>query len=743
MFEWAVGIGSGVVTIAAGVVALVNYLKKRRKPQDREVFSPPFVPAAVNAPRASPRNLPIPLSTFVARDTEIDQATRLLESDTCRLVTLTGPGGIGKTRLALAVSQAAQSKFVDGVHFVDLAAIKEPDLVLPTIARSLGLRETEGHRLIDDIGAALQGQIVLLVIDNFEQVVSASPVVKELLEVCQTAKALVTSREALNLPGEMVYEVPPLRLPSASELATTDNASHFGAIALFIDRARQSRPSFTPSRSEMSAIVEICTRLDGLPLAIELAAARIRFLTAQELLRNLKSYGLRVLEGTHRGPERHRTLSDTITWSYDLLSTDSQRVFRNSSTFLGGFTSDAVAHVCDMPNDIVLLNIMSGLVDQSLFRLSYEGGDGQRFMMLETIRAFGNDRLMEQVNNSTIHEAHAAYFTAYAETTAPQQRGRQAAEVIEQLETEYGNLRSALTWARDSMNAELGLRLAGALWYFWELRGYFSEGRNWIHEFLSLPNAHEVPTIIRARALTGAGALARVQGDWESAAELISRGLSLFRNEQNLTGIAWALNNAGDLDTALGNHLDASRHYEESLNLRLSLNDHTGIAWLIHNLGNIAKDKLDSDEALRQYEEAWRWIQTHEVVDSQCIAMCLSSLAGVLLEKGNAQRAHSLLLDSLAYFDNIHDTQGIAHALEGLALAAEGEPARASKLWGASQRLRQASSVVKSPSQLLDHERSMALARESLGDMEYEACWASGWAMTEEEAIQFARDKLA
>lgn len=511
---------------------------------------------------------------FIGRERELADVTGLLQRSGVRLVTLTGPGGIGKTRLALRAAATVASRFPDGVHLVFLAALGDPDLVPSAIARAVRVGERPGQSPLAMLTAALTGRRVLLVLDNFEHLLPAGPVVTELLAACQELRVLVTSRSVLHLSREQEYPVPPLSLPSQSLAELPSDA-----IALFAARARSATPDFQLTDGNLLTIAEICRRLDGLALGIELAAARLRLFPPSALLKRLSRRLPLLTGGPTDSPTRQQTLRNTIDWSYDLLSAQDRRLFARLAVFVGGCTFEAADAVCNADGILDLLEGMASLVDQSLVRR--EGEDESRFIMLETIREYATEQLEEAGDTEKLHRCHAHYFLSIVEET---ESGAARAEGLDRLGTELDNLRAALSWARDRGEAALGLQLAVALAHFWELRGHLTEGRVWLEQLLPLAGAEDRG--LQLRALVAAARLARAQHDAAAAREMGRQGFDLAQERGNDREMAEALHEVGFAGLHLGEFTAAAAAFEAGARLARGLADAVltghmlwGLAW--------------------------------------------------------------------------------------------------------------------------------------------------------------------
>ena len=479
--------------------------------------------------------IPVSLTSLIGREQEIETLCQLLHRPSVRLVTITGLGGVGKTSLALQVAHELSEAFHDGVFFISLAPIRDPTLIIPTIARLLDVSESPNRLMLDSLKDFLRDKQVLLLLDNFEQIVAAAPLLTELLEACLELRMLVTSREVLRLRGEHEFPLLPLTLPDQPSL---EILMQYPSVALFVQRAQASQPDFKLTSENASAVTEICARLDGLPLAIELAAARIKLLPPQAMLRQLQESPLQMLTGGARDlPVRQQTLRGAIKWSYDLLNANEQSTFRSLSVFVGGCTLQAALSAIEPTTS---LDTLDSLVNKSLLR-QIENDSEPRLTMLETIREFGLEQLTHTHELEATRRAHANYYLSFVEEAESHLTDADQKAWIKRLEREQDNLRAALRWAMENHEAEFAQRMAGALQPFWLTRGYWSEGRRWLEGSLAIdPGATLAPTV-RAKTLYGAGALSRFQGDFARARMLLEQSLTLYRPLADQTGVLMAL----------------------------------------------------------------------------------------------------------------------------------------------------------------------------------------------------------
>ena len=684
--------------------------------------------------------LPVPLTPLLGRDDDLVRLAELLGGAACRLLTLVGPGGTGKTRLALALAGRLRDNFAAGAVFVDLSPLGDPPLVLPAIADALKVREAGGQPLLDRVKDALRDQPLLLVLDNFERVVDAAPVVADLLVGCARLIVLVTSRIPLRLRGETEFLVAPLATPDLAHLPDPAAVAAYPAVALFRDRVLAVRPDFAITATNAAEIAAICVRLDGLPLALELAAARTRILAPDALLARLtKSLG--VLTGGARDlPTRHHTLRDTIAWSYALLPPAERALFARLGIFAGGWTLEAAAAVCD-PDGALGVDPLDGLevlVAQSLARPTHGPGDEPRFGMLETIRDFAWERLEASGEVEALRRRHAAHFLALAEVAGPQLVGPEQAAWTGRLDRDLDNLRAALAWARERGEAGTGLRLAGALGRFWGERGHIAEGRAWLEEALALSGAAGEPAAVRARAFYAAGVLANLQGDQAWARRWLDRSIACSRDAADLVGAVRALNSMGGVMYDAGDLAGAVTYYEECLALLSTANEHGEVARALGNLGEALYHLGDLAGAAARYEEAL--MHARRAGRDDVTAYVLGNLGNVARQRGDLAGAMGLHREALERKRALGARRQIAISLDDLAClaAAKGQAARAAHLLGATQALRAA---IGSPRPIPEQravEQVVAGVRAALGEEAWAAAFAAGLALPMEGAIAFA-----
>jgi predicted ATPase len=732
-----------------------------------------------NRAEARPSNLPAPTSVFVGRDKELAAARALLLRDDVRLVTATGPGGIGKSRLALEVARAVKEEFPGGVYFVPLAAVKDPGLLAFTIVRTLGIRETANQSAAETLREHLQNSLrapALFLVDNFEHMVEAATTLAGFLAVTPHLKLLVTSRAALRVHEEREFPVPPLALPDGRVKLSTEKAGEYSAISLFVQRAAAVKPNFALTEENAPIIAEICARLDGLPLAIELAAARIKLLSPSAMRARLAT-SLQLLTGGARDlPERQQTLRQAIDWSYDLLTEPEQRLFRRLSVFLGGCSLEAVESVCDTKQDlgVDVLDGMASLVDKSLVR-QIEQADGEtRFVTLETIREYARGKMSESGEEAATRRSHAAYCLVLAEEAAAENAEEIQTGWMDRLESESQNIRAALEYLIEAGNAEWGLRLGVALFRFWERRELLTEAREWLGKLLNIP-AGAAPLTLRVRALFCAGVLASEQRDYPAAVELLTKSLEIARELEDARSVAVSLNalavvsgERGDLPGAralfeesleqwrgladaqavargLSNlagianlQHDGPRAralYEESLATFRELNDRSGVAWALNHQGDVARDQGDSAAASALYQQSMA--DFRELGDGPGVAGCLADLGNLAREQQDYAAADRLYRESLGIFRDLDHKRGMARLLESFACsaAAQAEAERGLRLAGAAAALRQSIGAPLTADEQSKLERGLEPARKGLPTTTGRTAWLEGWVTPVERAI--------
>jgi predicted ATPase len=685
--------------------------------------------------------LPVPPTPLVGREREAEEVADLVLEGGTRLVTLTGPGGVGKSRLALEVASRLAPDFEGGARFVELAPVTDPERVAATISRALGLRESGNRPPAEDLKTYLRDRRLLLVLDNFEQVTEAAPLLADLLAAAPGVEALVTSRTALRLSGERGFAVPPLSLPEDG-LGVGD-AHRYGAVRLFVERARAVAPGFELTEENAPAVAEICHRLDGLPLAIELAAARVRLLPPNALLARLGSR-LGLLTGGARDlPERQRTLRNTMAWSHGLLGEGEKDLFARLGVFTGGFDLEAAEAVFgpgggfpeDPAGSADVLEVLGSLVDGSLVR--QEESDGEpRFSMLETIKEYALERLRESPHWREAHDRHAEHYLSFALTAEPQLRGPGQLGWLGRLEREADNLRAALSRLLATDRVESAGELAWALWLFWWFHGHVEEGGRWMEEVLS--RSAGLAPLPRAWALAGAGAMAFARGDYPRAEDLFGRSLVLFRKEDHKPGIARALIVPGQRATFAGDLARGRELLGESLSLYRELGDDWNAALLLNFLGQADLVAGDVDAAATSFAEGLR--VSRLVGDRLPIRVSLFNLALTRQASGDPAGATSLLEEGLTLSAEAGDHASAAYFLEALAGLVD-DPARAGRLFGAAEALLDAQGGAPVYAYAPDRSRrdaAVAAARSRTDAATFEEAWAEGRRMGLRRSVEYA-----
>jgi predicted ATPase/DNA-binding SARP family transcriptional activator len=756
---------------------LVNGRAARRSTQER--------------PGARPaHNLPVALSRFIGREQAIAAVERRLAQ--VRLLTLTGVGGGGKTRLALEVAADLLPRYPDGVWLVELATLLDPALVPQALASALDVREGPGHALAETLVHYLRGKQLLLVLDNCEHLVDAcADLANALLRACPGIRILATSREALGLVGEAVWQVPPLSLPpdpppGRQDLPPVEELARYEAIRLFVDRARLVDPAFALSHRNVPQVVQVCRRLDGLPLAIELAAARLKTLTLPQLAARLEDRLGLLTEGSRVALPRHRTLRGAIDWSYDLLSEPERALLRRLATFDGGFGLEAAEAICagEAIETEAVVGLLSQLAEKSLV-VADRQGDEARYWLLESIRDYCREKLEAAGETAALRRRHRDWYLALAEQAEPALRGPDQEAWLDRLEAEHDNLRTARDWCRVAGEGEPAQRLAGALCRFWLVRGYFSEGRAWLEDALAIASVaptgatgRRAATGARAKALHAAGTLASFHEDHARSKPLLDESLRLFRKLRNKEGVAMALAyqgvaalDRGEPEVALGPleeglalfhalkadwgtvlalfHLcrvarargDGARAVAlgtDSLAGFRALGDKRGVAMGLHQLGLIAGDSGDRPRAAALLEESLALYR--ELGDTRLIAVVVAGVGITACWQSDYVRARACFEESLRLFRELGMETGFVRSLAGLGRIAHalGQPERAATLFAAAAALRES---VGSWTPLLDpttHEDIVSATRARLGVAAFAAAWAAGREMTRDQAVDYA-----
>ncbi len=755
-----------------------RYASTRDLARDLAAVRDRLVESPARPSESRPNNLPLQRTAFIGREHEEAALRHLLAREDARLVTLTGPGGIGKTRLALQVAAEVANQFRAGVCFVPLSSVSDPSLIALTIAQAAGVRETGNQSPQESLKEYVSGlgQPMLLLLDNFEHLVAAAPVIAQLLTIGPKLKVVVTSQAPLHVYGEHEFPVPPLALPDPKSMPSLEMLSGLPAIGLFVERARAVKHEFALTKENAPAVAAICARLDGLPLAIELAAARIKLLSPSAMLARLEGR-LNLLTGGARDlPSRQQTLRGTVDWSYGLLNAAEQTLFRRLSIFAGGCTLEAVEAVCDTKGDLGLdvLDGMASMVDKSLAQQVEQPDTETRFRMLSTLREYALERLVASADESATRRAHAAYYLVLAEEGAEDIAAHP--EWLDRFEVEHDNFRVALDYLIKTGDADWGLRIGAALFRFWETREHLTEGRAAIARILALEGVAARPKL-HARLRFAAGVLASEQGDYGPAQQMFEDSLETYLELNDNRGVAVALNalavitrdrgeiaaasslsercvaiwrdlgDPADIARALSNlasvmklqgeYERASSLYDECLAMFRQIGDVAGAAWTLNYQGDVAREKADFVTARSFYEQSLS--EFRQLRDSWGMASTLSDLASLSCDQGNNAEGHRLYGESIRMFQELGHKRGIARALEYLAVnaAAQSNAERSLHLAGAAAALRQRLGVPLAPAEQTRLERAWEFARRTLGNAAGTA-WMEGWAMPIEQAVREA-----
>ncbi len=724
-------------------------------------------------------NLPIPLSSFIGRKREMVEVKRLLS--TTRLLTLTGAGGSGKTRLAIQVAIDLIDSFKDGVWWVELASTSNQALVPHAISKALGVHEAQGELLSETLANFLNGKTLLLVLDNCEHLIAAcAQITSSLLRESANLKILTTSRESLGIIGEVIWRVPTLALPDPQHLSMIELLMEYEGIRLFVDRATAAKPDFALTPQNAPSVTQICQRLDGIPLAIELAAARTRVLSVENIAERFNNRFNLLTTGSRTALPRQQTLRATIDWSYDLLPEDARFLFRRLSVFGGGFSLNAVEKVCcDSPlTPSGGFDLLARLVDRSLVIVE-QRQDAERYRMLETIREYAHEKLHHLGEANLLQGRHLDFFLKLAETIEPELYSAEQFEGLNRLENNVDNMRAALTWALANGREESGLRLAGALFWLWNRRSYWSEGRHLLERTLaSTSSLTSIPA--HAKALFASGALAWLQGDHHTGVIRLAESVLLWRefNSAGGEGIAYALaylglayNTEDQLDSALaageesvalfrklndkwglalsldflgivirdhGDYKTASSLFDESLIIFRELGDKWGISFPLNAYSQLALLRGDYATARTFVEEALAL--RREMGDRGMIAVSLGNLGQVVLALGDHAQAYRLFQEKLALDYHMGSKRGTYASLVGLAraCAATGQHQKAARLFGAVQAIGEKLGDDIDPREHHDQMQDVAIVQAALGNEQFTAVWAEGRAMKFEQAVEFA-----
>jgi predicted ATPase/Tfp pilus assembly protein PilF len=725
------------------------------------------------APTRPRLKLPSPPTPLVGRERELVELQRLLAGT--RVLTLTGPGGTGKTRLALALAKARSSAYRDGVVFVGLAPLSDPALVPSAIASALEVREGAGRSVSESLMEYLADKAILLVLDNFEHLAPAASSISDLLSACPELSVLVTSRASLHLRGEQEFSCPPLTTPELGD-HSTEQLMATESVRLFCARAQQVDPQFRLTADNADAVATICRALDGLPLALELAAPRLKILSTGELIKRLERRLPLLTEGAADAPARHKTLTTTIAWSYDLLSDPERALFRRFSVFAGGATFNAVHEVCngDLKDD--LLSLIGSLVDKSLLRARTEHGE-PRFRVLQVLREFGVDQLAASGEQDEFRRRHAEYFTKVLEVAEPELLQANQAMWLERLDAESDNVRSALAYALEKRSTALGIRLASASRRFWEFRGRLAEGRAWLEQVLTMTPSASAE--LDAKVLNAAGSLAWHQGDYDAAEPWFGAALDLRRKQGDLKAIAGSLSNLGIIAWERGDYDRARGLLEESLLVHREAGNKWGMAASLGNLGDLAQYQLDLERSSALFNEAL--VLFRELEDLRSVAMALQNAGITAIHLGDLEAAERTLREGLALSEQVGDAGGIAGAEMNLGqvatrrgdytrartllaraagrflavgelisvaqcaermgevLGEEEHSREAIRLWSGAAKIRSHRHSVMHPADHTWYDPALQRCRTVMEPLDFEAAWNEGQALSASELVEAAQ----
>jgi predicted ATPase/DNA-binding NarL/FixJ family response regulator len=732
----------------------------------------PVTPGSLEAPIAALPVLPNPL---IGRERELATAQALLREPAVRLLTLSGPGGVGKTRLAVEVARSLAAEFSDGINFVPLAGVSDSDSVAPAIAWAMGFREVGDRPATAHLADELPHRNALLVLDNFEQVDAAAPLLAMLLGAGSGLKLMVTSRSPLHLAAEHLFPIPPLAFPDPDRLPRLPELAEVPAVALFAERARAATGDFSLSAENALAVAAICRRLDGLPLAIELTAAWTRLLSPTALLERLSSRLLELAGGPRDAPSRHQTIRDTIAWSHDLLTREEREFFARLGVFAGGWTIEAAEAISEDPPFDVLRNL-ARLVDQSLVKVVRGSSEESRFDMLETIREYAREQQALDNLKDVTDRRHTSHFLELAENAQLSLGGPDEVRWLARLRADYDNLRAVIERALNARDATTALRLGVFLWRFWAQRGHLVEGRGYLERALSISG--DVDAAVRVRAMVCLGNLALDLSDLSEARGFFTESLSLWRELADQDGIASALNGLGLVARDLGELTQARQHFSEALSIWSALDDAPGVALILHNLGTVATADADYGEARAYHEEAlairrrlddtgsiayslWGLATTtrlsgetttaknlygesrthfRELGDRQGEALATYGLARIAQQMGDDSDALRLFREALSLSSSLAERIGMVECIEGIAavMAQRGYAEHAVRLLGATASVRAVVATIRTEIERREPEQTLTMARRVLTNSAFDAAWAAGQALSLEAATEEA-----
>lgn len=723
--------------------------------------------------RETPLDVPLPLTALVGRERELAEVRAALLDDNVRLLTVTGPAGVGKTRFALAVAHDMKTVFTDGAAMVRLATITSPEGVLPAIARALAVRDEGARDLEERLLAFLQRRNMLLLLDNFEHVLVAGPLLTRLLAASPNLTVLVTSSSALRVQGEHEYALLPLELPLTSASSDLQQIAGIDAVQLFVQRASAVRPDFMLTEANAAVVAEICTRLDGLPLAIELAASRSKVLAPADLLARLDDRFQVLVSRAPDVPERQQTMRRAIEWGYNLLNPEEQWLLRSLSVFSGGWTLEAAEAVCS-EQGIDVLEGLSSLSDQSLVRQRELPNGSLRFFMLETIREYACEQLKASGQAEDLYEAHASYFAGLATTAREELIGPQTGEWLDRLDYEHDNVRATLEWVCETGNGECGLLLGAGLWRYWQTRGHLTESRRWMSAIEELPGA-TVRSARRAAFLFGlarmmfhqgdyefarakfseshdialetedyqyaAGSLMQLgtidvlQGDYESARQHFDAGLAMRRARDDTWGTAMAVMIRGRMAELNGEFADARALFQEAFSVFRELQYQPGEARATYHLGNLAVHEQRFDEAFILFERSLKTMR--EFGDLEGIGVALLNIGLARWMHGDLTAAQEAIAEATVCFQELGTPPWIAACFEVFAAISDsqGQHALAVQMAALAAEIRSARNTPIPPIHRARHEHLLADLRRALGNEAYVLAWEQGRMLALEQAV--------
>lgn len=682
-------------------------------------------------------NLPKRITTFIGRENQVSEIMQILQSPECRLLTLTGPGGVGKTRMAIEIASHVRDNFSDGLAFVDLAPIAEPGQVVNRIARVLGVKEAPSQALIDNLKLELQQKDFLLIMDNYEQVIETAPIISDLLSACANLKVLVTSRELLRIYGEQEYPIPPMMLPDPEHQTTIAALTTYESVALFYQRAQAANPQFRMTRENARDIAEICVRLDGLPLAIELAAARVKLYSPGYLLDQLSdSLGL-LSEGARDISARHQTIRGAIDWSYNLLTEFEQTLFRRLAIFQGGRTLEAVDYVCCFDLELNALNGLESLFSKNLLQIEQGLAGEPRFIFLETIHQYARIQLEDSGELHNIYLRHADYYLELVETAEPKLQGPHQEKWASILRSEYDNLNVSMAWSLKKGDHVKGMRLVAALTEFWYYDGPITEAQKWIAKALS--RVDEQHPAIHARLLNGAGMMAFANGDHINGREWNEKALELAKSHDDKDNWGWALLwLSAHLTTDPDQYSQGIEYCQTAVGLFSETGNSTGLAWVNNQLGEFSRLTEDYDAARDAYKSVLKICR--ESGNTRRASIALVNLGYVAHHQEDNVQAERYILEGLAL---MHELRLMYHAAISLSIlagpvAALGQAIKATRLLGASESAFETLSASVQPADQVEFDRYIENIKTQINQLQFEIAWEEGQLMSLDNAILYA-----